>query len=95
MTRDGFQDIYMKTSLHYVNIVDGMEVEVSNPKIEITISYNSESNNDKTPPKVSVASILCISQNNNEDRVPRKETTSQKEQTTKYILPRRRKVYKN
>jgi NADH dehydrogenase/NADH:ubiquinone oxidoreductase subunit G len=46
-------------SLRYYRIVDGKQVEVSNPENEITIAYNSDSDYDETLPKVSLASISC------------------------------------
>ena len=46
-------------SLHYYQIVNGKQVEVSNPKHEITVTYNAYPNNDKTSRKVSLSSISC------------------------------------
>jgi hypothetical protein len=65
-------------SLHYFKIVDEREVEILNPENEITISYNSKSNNDETLPKVSLSSISCTPQNKNEDRVPQKKLLFEK-----------------
>jgi hypothetical protein len=58
--------------------VDGRKVEILNPKNEITIRYNSKSNNDETPPKVSLASISCTPQNRNEEKEPKKKLLLEK-----------------
>lgn len=40
------------SSVHYFKIVDGKQAEISNLGNEITIGYDSGSNNDETLPKV-------------------------------------------
>ena len=61
--------------------VGNIGFEVSNPKNEIVIAYNLDSDSDESSRKVSLSSISCAQSNNSDDNVSHRDNI-QKEQNT-------------
>lgn len=84
-------NIYEDTSLHYYKIENGRQVKVQKLDDEITVAYNTYSDQDNTPQKASATSISCIQPNRNKDHKLQGKTITPKDQLqpliTKYIPP--------
>ena len=65
-------------ALRYYRIIDGKHVEVPKPEYDITVAYNSYSDDDETPRNVSLSSISCTLFTSGDDDVFQKENITQK-----------------